>query len=237
MSLSPSATEEYRQAAIVEALRQCRLFADLDDGAIRKVAYTCVLKSYQKGDYLFREGERAAGFYVIKSGSVNVHRVTPDGKEQVLCVFRAPESFAEVTLTTIDTYPADAVALEPSQILLIQKREFRSLIESQPDLVLRMLTSMSFHLKYLVQLIEDLKFKQIEARLSHWLTRQRPPSQPSGRFEVRLDTSKRVLASQLGVTSETLSRTLAKFRDEGLITVEGPRITILDSDGLLAYLG
>ena len=90
----------------------------------------------------------------------------PDGKAQVIGVFRVPDCFAEVTPTTVDTCPADAVALECSRIIQVGKRGGLGLVHRDPNLSLRMLTSKSFHLKYLVQLIEDLKFKQVEGSVT-----------------------------------------------------------------------
>lgn len=231
-----SSQSEARRTVLLSSLRQCRLFSDLSPEELDAVAETCSTQHLKKGEYLFREEEKALGFYVVQSGSINVHRVTPDGREQVIAVFRPFDPFAEVTLTTLETYPADAVALEQSTVILVKRNEFRKLILNNPDLSLRMLTSMSFHLKYLVQMIEDLKFKQIEARLAHYLNRQREESKGHEHGVVRLDLAKRVLASQLGVTSETLSRTLAKFREEGLIRVDGPQIEITDRAGLVAYV-
>jgi CRP/FNR family transcriptional regulator, dissimilatory nitrate respiration regulator len=223
-------------AAIASSLRLCTLFQDLSPEELQRVAETCSLKSLHKGEYLFREGEKAMGFYIVRTGAVNVHRIRPDGREQVICIFRPTECFAEVTLTTFQVYPANAMALEPSQVILVRKREFRELIHTAPELALRMLTSMSFHLKHLVQLLEDQKFKQIETRLASYLLRQAGEPQPGEPPVVVLDVSKRVLANQLGVTSETFSRTLARFREEGLIEVKRQEIRLINASGLEAYL-
>ncbi len=237
MPLDSSAKASFRETVISQGLRASHLFSDLDSSELKDVANTCVLKMLNKGQYLFREGERAEGFYVMLKGAVNVHRITPDGREQVICIFRPPDSFAEVTLTTIEVYPANALALEASQVILVKKKDFSNLIARRPSLSLQMLSSMSFHLKHLVTLIEDLKFKHIEARLAHWLTRNcSEDCCGPDPYIVVLDTSKRVLASQLGVTAETLSRTLARFRDEGLISVDGRNITVLDCPKLRNYL-
>ncbi|TVR49359.1 MAG: Crp/Fnr family transcriptional regulator [Puniceicoccaceae bacterium] len=235
MPLTSRDTGAFRQAAIAEALRGCRLFTDLDPTALAEVVDACALKSLSKGEYLFREGDPSEGFYVLRRGSINIHRISSEGKEQVICIFHPPESFAEVGLATVDTYPANAIALESSQVVLVRKHDFRELIRRRPELALRMLGSMSFHLKHLVQLIEDLKFKQIEARFASWLLRQ--AGSPSGATPavVHLEMSKKTLAAQLGVASETLSRTLAKFRDEGLILVEGKAITLLNPAGIMRY--
>ena len=147
-------------------------------------------------------------------------------------MFRPPESFAEVTLATLETYPANAVALENSNVILVQRGGFRDLIRRNPELSLHMLASMSLHLKHLVQTLQDYKGRQIEARLVDWLFRNAPENATV--FE--LPVTKKTLAGQLGVTSETLSRTFARFRDEGLIRVEGPRVHLLNPTGLRAYL-
>jgi len=224
-----------RQALICAALRESRLFGELSADEVREVAEISLLKRYPKGAYLFRRGQAADGFFVVQSGAVNVHRVSPGGREQVIHVFRPYDVFAEVVLATGDAYPADAAALEDTQVVLIRRDAFRDLIMRKPDLSLRMLASMSVHLKDLVQTLEDLKGRQIEGRLASWLLRQGQGKTGASPSRVRLETSKKVLAGQLGVTSETLSRAFAKFRDEGLINVAGPEVALLDRGGLERY--
>lgn len=229
--------DDAKHTVVMHALRECRLFQDLAEKDLLEVAETCVLKSLEKGEYLFREHQKADGFYVMQRGSLNIHRVSLNGQEKVICIVRPYEPFAEITLTTVETYPADAVAIEPSAVILVKKQAFRSLVLEQPELALRMLTSMSFHLKDLVQMIEDLQFKQIEARLANWLVRHCPSAPTTEAPVVHIDTSKKLLASQLGVTSETFSRTLANFRDAGLIEVDGNNITLLNCAGLESKMG
>lgn len=226
MPLDPRQREGLRAAAIAGVLRRCKLFADLPEADLATVAAGCSVRGLAKGEYLFREGEAAEGFYVVQSGVINVHRVTSDGREQGICFFRANESLAEATLVTVDAYPASAVATESSQVIVVRRREFRELIAQKPDLALRMLSSMSLHLKHLVQSLQDLKGRQIEARLADWILHHVPAAPATGPAVLELPVSKKVLAGQLGVTSETLSRTLAKFRDEGSISVNGKLITV-----------
>jgi len=228
-----SSSDDPKETLIRASLRSSQLFGDLSRDDLADVASVSALKSYRKGDYLFHEGDVAEGLFLVQSGAINVHRVTAGGKEQVIHVFRPFDVFAEIVLTTNETYPADAVALENSQVILIRKNAFRELVMRKPELALKMLTSMSVHLKHLVQMIEDMKYKDIESRLANWLLRHCPgtgdaKSPPT----VRLDTSKKVLAGQLGVSSETLSRAFAKFRERELVSVDGAEITLLDCKGL-----
>ena len=194
------------------------------------------MKSLEKGDYLFHEGEPAPAFYVIQRGAVNVHRVNAAGKEQIIHVFRAGESFAEAALATPAGYPADARALEPTQVLLVQKDGMLGLLQRQPELGLRMLGAMSGHLRALVGQLEDLTLKDVETRLANWLVKRCPDPPGESPVKIELAMTKRVLAAELGTVSETFSRTLAKFRGQKLLTVKGRTVTVLSPARLNALL-
>lgn len=228
-------SQSARHIAITAALRQSHLFGTLSSNDIEAVAAVCSIRSLSKGENLFREGMKAEGFYVMQKGAVSIYRLTADGREQIICVFRPPDSFGEATLATLESYPANAVALEASQVIAVSKTGFRDLIRRNPDMSLHMLGAMSLHLRHLVESLQSMKGRQIEHRLAEWLLRESPGASLNCPVEVVLPVTKKVLAGQLGVTSETLSRTLARFRDEKILTVNGPRIQILDSAGLQTY--
>jgi CRP-like cAMP-binding protein len=222
-----SALQELKQAALVNTLRGAQLFAGLPPADLHSIADIAIVKSLDKGDYLFREGDSSTGFYVVQRGSINIHRVNAVGKEQVIQIFRAGQSFAEATLATETGYPADARALESSQILLVQKAGFMALLSRQPELGLRMLASMSLHLRSLVGQLEDLTLRDVETRLANWLVKMCPDPHSNRPVSLELKTTKRVLAAELGTVSETFSRTLAKFREQKMIEVKGKRVTIV----------
>ncbi len=232
----PMAASSLRATALRSTLKQCPLFQTISDEALSEVAETCIVRGLNKGEYLFREGESARGFYVVQTGAINVHRLTPDGKEQVIHVFRPFSSFAEIALASEARFPAEAVAIQPSQVLLVQRQPLREMIQRNPDIAFHIISSMSLHFRHLVQLLEDQKFKDIESRLANWLLRQAEPAHAPESMTVTLDISKRLLANQLGVAGETLSRALARFRDSEWIQVDGPRIQLLDPQALRTLL-
>src|ERR1035438_8673083 len=165
MSLAPG---ELKKIGLTAVLRSCQLFTGLPMPDLESIADVAVVKSLAKGEYLFREGDPAIGFYVVQRGSVNVHRVNAAGKEQIIHVFRTGDSFAEVALASEKGYPADARVLETTQVLLVQKAGILALLRRQPELALRMLGSMSSHLRVLVGQLEDLTLKDVETRLANW---------------------------------------------------------------------
>jgi CRP/FNR family transcriptional regulator len=227
---------ELRRIGISNGLRSCQLFAGISAPELEAIAGITVQKAVGKGSYLFHEGDPSAGFYIVRSGAINVHRVNAAGKEQVIHVFRTGESFAEGTLATDKGYPADARAIEPSQVLLVQKAGFLALLRRQPELALRMLGSMSAHLRILVGQLEDLTLRDVETRLANWLVKRCPDPAGARPVRIELPMTKRVLAAELGTVSETLSRSLAKLREQKLLAVKGRILTVPDPSRLAALL-
>jgi CRP/FNR family transcriptional regulator len=232
----PQDLAEFKTTAIVNTLRSCQLFTGLPLPDLQSIAAVTALKSLEKGEYLFHEGDPSRGFYVIQRGSINVHRVNAAGKEQVIHVFRAGESFAEAALATPTGYPADARAIESTHVLLVQKDGILALLKRQPELALRMLGSMSSHLRVLVGQLEDLTLKDVETRLANWLIKRCPDPESEQPGQIELTMTKRVLAAELGTVSETFSRTLAKFREQKLLAVKGKTITVLSPAKLSVLL-
>ncbi len=224
-SMTTSLTE-LKQAAITSSLRGCGLFAGLSPADLAEISSITMLRRLEREEYLFREGQPSQGFYIVQKGAVNVHRVNAAGKEQVIHIFRPGESLAEAALATESGYPADARAVEPSQVLMVGKEGFVALLKRRPELGLRMLASMSGHLRALIGKIEDLTLKDVETRLANWLLKRCPNPGSEKPALIELTTTKRVLAAELGTVSETFSRTLAKFREQDLVSVSGKALTV-----------
>ena len=224
--------ELLKRTAIINSLRSCQLFVGLPGEDMQRVADLTAVKTLDRDAYLFREGEPTLGFYVVQKGAINVHRVTAAGKEQVIHIFRPGESLAEAALAGDIGYPADARAVEPSQVLLIQRTGFLSLLRHHPELALRMLSSMSSHLRVLVAQLEDLTLRDVETRVAHWLLKRCPKPYTDAAHPVEIQGTKRVLAAELGTVGETLSRTLARFREANLVSVSGQEVTVLNPAAL-----
>ena len=229
----PPRSPDHKITGLMGSLRCGQLFSGLPDADLTVIAGFAVIQRLAKGDYLFREGEPSRGCYLVQSGAVNVHRVNAAGKEQVIHVFRAGESFAEASLASPTGYPANARASEPGTVLLIPKAPILDLIGRRPDLALRMLGSMSAHLRVLVGMLDDLTLKDVETRLLNWLVKHGRAA-PGG--VIRLTGTKRELAAELGTSSETFSRTLARLRADKLITVGARSVTVLAAPALAARL-
>jgi CRP/FNR family transcriptional regulator len=222
--------------ASAEVLRKAPLFANLPPDDLRRVAEIAVPRRYEKKATIFREGERADGFFVVGQGRVKVFKLSEDGKEQVLHLIGPWQSFAEATIFEGGTFPAHAEALEGCDLVFLPKRAFTDLLERNPRIALRMMASLSKWLKRMTDLVESISLRDVETRLVRYLSEEL-----SGRgvpirdgAVLELDVGKSVLASRLGTVPETFSRTLKKLQEEGKIRVRGKQIRILKADALFS---
>lgn len=233
MAVLPSPSD-LKLTGLIGTLRCCQLFSGLPPADLETIAGFSSLRPIPKDAYLFHEGDMSEGFYVIQKGAINVHRVSAVGKEQVIHVFRAVESLAEASLASERGYPASGRAVESSSVIVIPKVPMLTLLARRPDLALRMLGSMSQHLRVLVGLVDDLTLKDVETRFVNWLLK-RAPHGAKGAAVIELGSTKRVLAAELATSSETLSRTFAKLRDEKLIEIRGASVRVASVVALQAH--
>jgi CRP/FNR family transcriptional regulator len=195
--------------------------------AIRQIA---VEKRYNKGQTIFSEGDKTTGFFVIVDGRVKIYKMSSEGKEQILHIFEAGQSFGEVTVFSGQQMPANAQTLAKTHLLLFARNAFVNLVTSNTSLALNLLAIMSKKLRQFAAQIENLSLKEIPARLASYLIylaeEQGTPD------AVVLNVSKGQLASLLGTIPETLSGSFAKLSGQNLIRVDGPKIILLNREGI-----
>lgn len=222
----PSPHETLRNTAIVFSLRKTPVFSGLPDDDLSMIAEFSLLKTLRKGQYLFRQREPAHGFYIVRRGIINIHRVAADGREQVIHLFRPGESFAENALVSDSGYLTDARSVAESEVILVPKWEFLQVLRQRADIALRILASMSNHMRGLIASLESMTLKDSETRLMNWILRRCPQPLTAKPVEVAIGMTKTMLSGEIGTRQETLSRTLAKLRESGLITVRGRTLKI-----------
>ncbi|MFC1835629.1 Crp/Fnr family transcriptional regulator [Thermodesulfobacteriota bacterium] len=206
------------------------LFQDLPPDRLKDLASIAVVKSVGRGETIFTEGQQAEGFYAVVSGMIKIYKVSPDGKEQILHIFGPGEPFAEVPVFEGGRFPANAMAMQKSKVCFFPRKAFVELIKRNPALSLGMMAVLSRRLRRFAALIDNLSLKEVPGRLAAHIIYL--SDRAGGAHELNLDIPKNQLAGMLGTIPETLSRILTKMIQQGLISSEGRRITILNRDGL-----
>ncbi|RMF88651.1 MAG: Crp/Fnr family transcriptional regulator [Nitrospinota bacterium] len=216
-------------------LKTVPLFNNLELPDLKQLASATQLRQYDKHHILFFQGDPCHGFFCLKSGAVKISRSTPDGKKVVLRIARPGESFAEVPVLDGGPYPATAETVKPSLLYFIQKQDFLALLDRYPALSRKLIANLTRRCRYLVSVIEDLTLKQAHSRLAKYLWEQ-AYQKSSNRVLITLTLNKGELASLLGTAPETFSRILRRFQEEGILSVQGKRVTIHDLQKLQAQI-
>jgi len=211
-------------------IMESELFGGLPEEHLDEIVNIAVTKTFKRGEAIFFEGDPGNGFYMVASGKVKIFKTSFSGKEQILHVFGASEPFGEVPVFHGQPFPANATALEKTSLIYFPRKAFVDLVYSMPSLVMNMLAVLSMRLRRFAMQIENLSLKEVPARLAGYLLYL--SEEQGGTEQVELEISKSQLASLLGTIPETMSRIFAKMSEEGLIQVDGKKITLLDREGL-----
>ena len=214
----------------VDIISNIPLFNGLPEDQLQAINQIAVEKKINKGETIFSEGDDGKGFFVVLEGRVKIYKVSAEGKEQILHIYGQGQPFGEVPVFAGQKFPANAQAIAKGRLLFFPRAAFVALITENPSLSLNLLAIMSSKLREFTLQIENLSLKEIPARLASYLIYLAEEQQSED--AVTLGISKGQLASILGTIPETLSRIFAKLTGQDLIRVQGPRIELLDREGL-----
>lgn len=210
-------------------LRNCPFFAGLDDRSIGLLSAMAERKRYAAGEMIFRQEDDPPGVFVVTDGQVRVYKLAPNGKEHVLNLPGPGETFLEVAVLGAFACPAFAEAVEPAECLLLPAARFRRAVDGDHALCRQLLLGMSRSVRRLVGLMEDIVLRDAAGRVARHLLEMHADQ---GEV-IELPALKKHLASHLNLTSETLSRTLRRLTEAGLIdSTEGQAVRVCDPAGL-----
>jgi CRP-like cAMP-binding protein len=217
---------------ILKKMHDIALFRGVPAERLRYLADRATYRVLKPGEMVVGETDFVRAFYIVVSGQLKLYKSSPEGKEQTLYLLRPGEPFGMCTAFATDSFPANAMALEDSAVLIIPGPAMEAVAIKEPALLLNVIQVLSSRLKESMALIESLSLKEIPQRLATFLLHSLGKEVQSGKNQVQLTITHRELAKILGSTPEALSRALKKMTNDGLVNVDGRKIGILDRNRL-----
>jgi CRP/FNR family transcriptional regulator len=219
-------------AYIQRQMESSPLFQGVSGDGLQTLAARARYRTFKAGEEIVGERDPVRAFYVVLSGQVKLYKSSSEGKEQTLYLLGPGEPFGLCTAFAVESFPASVSALEESSVIFIPGPDVEAIARREPALLLSIIQVLSRRLKETMNLVESLALQEIPQRLAAFLLHglSRRGMVPENR--VQLTTTHRELAKILGVTPEALSRALKKMAGEGILTVDGRMITVLDRETL-----
>lgn len=221
----------------LDDIRRHHLLSGLSDEQLEKIQRSTRIIHLVDGEHLFEQGEQADRFYQVISGQIKLYRVSAEGSERVIEVIQPGQTFAEaVIFMEKRCYPLNAEALGKTELMAFDSNTFLKSLQESKDACFRLLADMSRRLHHRLNEIDYLTLQNATFRLVHYLLQQIPAEQQDDdQVEIKLTTSKSIIASRLSIQPETFSRILKNLSKKELIAVKGKTITLLDVDALRDY--
>lgn len=215
-----------------DALDAVPLLAHLPPQERARVVAAGHARHIARGEVLFHEGDAAEALFAVREGRCKLVRTSPAGKELLLHLVEAGQSFAEAALFGQVTYPATAVALERTRLWCLPRARLVELVEQSPDLALALLASLSQWTRRLATKLEHLTQRRVEERLATFLLGRAPAGELARGGRIPLEDPRHLIAAQIGTAPEVLSRTLKRLEELGVARFDARTAEILDPDGL-----
>jgi len=189
-------------------------------------------KKYEANQMVIGETDQVRAFYVVISGQLKLSRSSSEGKEQTLSLLGPGEPFGLCTAFATESFPASAIAIEQSVLMIIPGEIVEAVAMKEPALLLNIIQILSRRLKESMTLIESLALKEVPQRLSSFFLHALAGKDDAATNELELSISHRELAKIIGSTPEALSRALKKMSTDGILSAKGRLITILQREAL-----
>ena len=217
-----------------DVLARIPLFRRVAAEDCERLAAVSFLRTYERGECVFAEGDPSDFFFIVVTGRVKVHKARPDGSDIILDIFGPGGPLGAVAAYESRPYPAGAQALESSVCLLIPRDSFFAMLGAHPSLVRGLLGSLSHRLVELTARLGELTGGRIEARFARLflkLADQLGRAERDGIF-IPLPLARRELADLTGTTIETSIRIMSRWSKEGVLLTEKDGFVILNKAAL-----
>jgi CRP/FNR family transcriptional regulator, cyclic AMP receptor protein len=196
-------------------------------------AYASVIH-HNARSIIFRQGDPGTSMMAVLSGRVRICSFSSEGREVTLNIVRKGEFFGEIALLDGKTRTAEAVAIEPTDLLVLERRHFLPWLEAHPSVCLRMFNVLCDRLRRTSTQLEDTLFLEVPCRLARCLVRLAAAFGVPGKEGTRIDVklSQQQLGTLVGITRESTNKHLSEWQRDGLISLTSGMITIRDPDRL-----
>lgn len=230
--LPPRRSLVSRDRLHIELLRRISLFRDLPEDDVAAFAAIVHTRHWPAGALILSKDEPGATAFLITEGNVDVQLESSDGRVFIVARLGPGEHFGEMALFDDEPRSASIVATTDTAMLEIRRDDFVSELLSRPQVILRLLSSLTRRLRHTNSQAASLAFEDTAARLAQFLL----VNTRSAGGQRSIEITQEELAALVGTTRQTVGRVFREWRGRGLITTSRRRTKILVPEALQAAM-
>ena len=214
----------------IELLQTVSIFWDLKSKELGYIAEKMVARHYDNGNYIFLEDSDGEQCFFVLEGSVKVTRLSKDGREVILAMLNEGDFFGEMSLLDGESRSANVIALEKTEVLTLDRRDFLDVVNDYPQIAVMLLKELAGRLRKSDRQIASLSLSDAEKRIALCIIRFADEQGviQNGKVSIPKTPIQQDIANMAGTSRETVSRALSILEKENLIARNGRELMILD---------
>ncbi|MCC6543820.1 MAG: Crp/Fnr family transcriptional regulator [Nitrospirae bacterium] len=220
-----------------EFLKNLPMFSSLSDTDLTGISNMAQEFIYNNGEYVFYEGDSPDWFCIVKEGNIKAIKQAEDGKEIIMHMFKAGDTFGEVAVFDRRPYPASALTVGKTTVIKFHHTHCFEILETMPEVAAKFLLTMGRKQREFVERIEAALTARVEKRIAATLLKLANMTDKDRGKSINLHLTRKDIASMVGTTIETTIRVMSRFQKEGVIETAKSGITILKPDRLQEIIG
>ncbi|MCD6068990.1 MAG: transcriptional regulator, Crp/Fnr family [Bacteroidetes bacterium] len=200
--------------------------------SLEKLSEERDVRTYKKKDDIYKTGAYPKGIYFISKGKVKTYQTNELGKELITELYKEGEFFGYLSLLQDETYTSSAAALEETEIYMIPKEDFFSLLYKNAEVSRKFIEILSSNLLENEKQLVKLAYNSVRKRVAEALVKLSDKYKKEGEEKFSMNVSREDLSNIVGTATETVIRTLSDFKEDNLVAITGGTITILNYEKL-----
>ncbi|MHC2992218.1 transcriptional regulator [Pontibacter sp. HJ8] len=185
--------------------------------------------TFKKKQHLFSEGNHPNNLYFLNKGKIKTYKANEDGREYITNLYKDGDFIGYLDLLEEKAYRESAMTLEESEVYIIPKEDFFTLLYQNRDVASKFIKILSDNLADREERLLKLAYNSVRKRVAEALLLVEKQYKQDPNYKSEVSISREDLASIVGASKETVIRTLADFKEENLVDTKGSKITILNS--------
>ena len=187
-------------------------------------------RQFRKKDFLYQEGDQPTRLYFVASGKVKTYKTNEAGKEYITQIHKAGDFLGYNALLSNEPYHESAKVIEDADISYIPKEDFYALLYNNRNFSAQFIKMLANNVEEKEGQLLSLAYNSIRKRVAQALIKLQQRYLDKGATKISI--LREDLAGMVGTAKESVIRTLTDFKQEGLIAIEGGKITILELEQL-----